>query len=356
MAPLPVEVFLRGIPASFQWPVKFCASTTFVLYILSLLTGNASQVDRVWTFLPTIYTAYFALLPLWPSHAVMPLWPYTPETVHPAVATTYSPRALLMFGLVFLWMCRLSYNTWRRGLFNLHDEDYRWQIVRSKIPKWLFQVFNLTFIAIIQNIILFLLGVPTHVAAFQQPSELSTSDYILGTLGLVDLALEFVADNQQYSFQTYKHSGVHEQNEWPGARIKWTQRDAQRGFITRGLWAWSRHPNFLCEQTFWAIITLFPLLAPESPKLAFPLTSITELWPLAPSLVLCILFYSSTRFTESISLSKYPKAYSAYQARVAMFVPFFTPVWGLWLQLLGKKETVDEVLFGQGKVEGKKTD
>lgn len=100
MAPLPVEVFLRGIPASFQWPVKFCASTTFVLYILSLLTGNASQVDRVWTFLPTIYTAYFALLPLWPSHAVMPLWPYTPETVHPAVATTYSPRALLMFGLV----------------------------------------------------------------------------------------------------------------------------------------------------------------------------------------------------------------------------------------------------------------
>ena len=27
-----------------------------------------------------------------------------------------------------------------------NDEDYRWQIVRKKIPSWLFQVFNLTFI------------------------------------------------------------------------------------------------------------------------------------------------------------------------------------------------------------------
>jgi len=250
---------------------------------------------------------------------------------------------------VVIWMCRLSYNTWRRGLFNLHDEDYRWQIVRTKVPTWLFQVFNLTFIAVIQNIILLLLGVPAHIAAFQQPSELSTSDYVLGTLALIDLALEFIADNQQYSFQTYKHKGVHEKNDWIGARIKWTPRDAKRGFITRGLWAWSRHPNFLCEQTFWIIITLFPILAPESPNLSLSSTSMTSLWPLTPALVLCLLFFSSTGFTESISLSKYPEAYSAYRQRVAMFVPFLTPVWGFLLQLRGKKEHVDEMLFGQGK-------
>lgn len=106
--------------------------------------------------------------------------------------------------------------------------------------------------AVIQNIILLLLGIPTHIAAFQQPAQLGTSDYVLGALALADIAMEFVADNQQYSFQTYKHTGVLTKGDWPGARIHWTPRDAKRGFVTRGLWAWSRHPNFFCEQAFWA--------------------------------------------------------------------------------------------------------
>ena len=89
------------------------------------------------------------------------------------------------------------------------------------------------------------------MATFQQPEKLSTSDYILATLALIDIASEFVADNQQYSFQTYKQTGKINQNEWIGARIQWTPADAKRGFVTKGLWAWSRHPNFLCEQTFW---------------------------------------------------------------------------------------------------------
>ena len=64
---------------------------------------------------------------------------------------------------------------------------------------------------------------------------------------------------------------------------------------------------------------------------------------------MCGLFFSSTRFTESITASKYPEAYRAYQQRVSMFVPFLTPVWGLLLALQGKKEAVDRVLFGQGE-------
>ena len=74
-----------------------------------------------------------------------------------------------------------------------------------------------------------------------------------------------------------------------------------------------------------------------------------------PSLVLCSLFFSSTLFTESISLSKYPEAYKAYRKRVSMFVPFLTPVWGLLLQLQGKKEEVDRVVYGQDVVSEKKT-
>ncbi|OAX40199.1 DUF1295-domain-containing protein [Rhizopogon vinicolor AM-OR11-026] len=329
----------------FVWPVKFCVATTAVTYVLSILTGNVSQVDRVWTFLPTIYTVYYALLPLWPTAAPTFFFPYTPDTLPASLQETYSPRALLIASLVVTWMFRLSYNTWRRGLFSLKDEDYRWEILRQKLSPFLFQVLNLTFIAIAQNIILFLLGLPAAHAVAQPHTSLATSDYILGTLGLLTILTEFVADNQQYSFQTFKHSGNLNPNEWPGARIQWTKQDAERGFITRGLWAWSRHPNFLCEQSFWIIISLFPLLSPDSPKLDFPPTSLASVAPLLPCTVLCLLFFSSTLFSESISKGKYVP-YAAYQERVAMFVPLLTPVWGALLSLQGRKESVDALVYG----------
>ncbi|KAG0697375.1 hypothetical protein DFH29DRAFT_156937 [Suillus ampliporus] len=332
----------------FVWPVKFCVAMTVATYVLSIITGNVSQVDRVWTFLPTIYTVYYALLPLWPSVAPTFFFPYTPDALAASARETYSPRALLMASLVVIWMFRLSYNTWRRGLFSFKDEDYRWEILRQKISPFLFQVFNLTFIAIAQNIILFLLGLPAARAVAQPHTPLSTSDYILGTLGFLTILTEFVADNQQYSFQTCKHSGRLNPNDWPGARILWTKHDAERGFATRGLWAWSRHPNFLCEQTFWIIITLIPILSPDSPKLDFPPTSLASLTPFLPCLVLCSLFFSSTIFSESISKAKYPVAYAAYQERVAMFLPLLTPVWGALLSIQGRKKSVDALVYGTG--------
>lgn len=89
-----------GIPPTFKYPISLCLATTATVYILSLVTGNVSQVDRLWTFLPTIYTAYFALLPLWPSKATLPLLPYTPGEVPSHLTEDYSPRALLMLSLV----------------------------------------------------------------------------------------------------------------------------------------------------------------------------------------------------------------------------------------------------------------
>lgn len=58
---------------------------------------------------------------------------------------------------------------------------------------------------------------------------------------------------------------------------------------------------------------------------------IEPLAPLTPALILSILFVSSTLFTESITLSKYPVAYAAYQNRVGMFgVP--TIKWTFWFR------------------------
>ena len=94
-------MFPNDLKPLLDYPLKFCAATTLTAYVLSIITGNVSQVDRLWTFLPTLYTAYWALLPLWPTFdnsGWRLLVPYVPEeSAH--FARDYSPRALLMLGL-----------------------------------------------------------------------------------------------------------------------------------------------------------------------------------------------------------------------------------------------------------------
>jgi steroid 5-alpha reductase family enzyme len=153
---------------------------------------------------------------------------------------------------------------------------------------------------------------------------------------------------------------------WPGAKIAWSRADAERGFVQRGLWAWSRHPNFLCEQSFWATITFFPILTSPRPFTLLPTTlniaptsiapHLRPLIALSPAIVLCLLFYSSTLFSESISLGKYPVGYAAYQRRVAMFLPFLTPFWGLWVGLRGGKDEVEGLVWGERVSDRKKVD
>ena len=93
---------------------------------------------------------------------------------------------------------------------------------------------------------------------------------VLGVFALIDNAIEFTADNQQYSFQTFKHSKPRklkaENEEWFGARIRWTKEDAARGYVSKGLWAWCRHPNFLAEQTFWVRFAQFPEVLRAYPR------------------------------------------------------------------------------------------
>lgn len=113
-----------------------------------------------------------------------------------------------------------------------------------------------------------MLALPARTAAFQTDRQLAFSDYALAAFALTLLAFEFTADNQQFAFHAYKHAYLERKNgkvdakvydaneQWPGARLNWKPEDAERGFLTRGLWRYSRHPNFNCEQGFWVSLSM----------------------------------------------------------------------------------------------------
>ncbi|KAI1247099.1 hypothetical protein MGN70_010985 [Eutypa lata] len=93
-----------------------------------------------------------------------------------------------------------------------------------------------------------------------------------------------------------------------------TQEDLDRGFITSGLWAYCRHPNFAAEQSIWFILYQSSCYASKT----------LYSWAGFGSLFLIMVFQGSTWLTELITAGKYPD-YGLYQKQVAPFFPSLKP-------------------------------
>lgn len=92
------------------------------------------------------------------------------------------------------------------------------------------------------------------------------------------------------------------------------------------------------------------------PRALFPFFqhALEPLTHVAPALALTALFFSSTLYTEAITMSKYRTGYMAYKERVGMFGPLKTWEKGMLLSWNGRKAEVEAVVWGKGK--GKKVD
>ena len=265
MSPLVVVLIVAAIAAAFCW-------------IASLVTKDTSWVDRLWSVVPVVYVWIFAVAGL--------------------AGGGDATRLVVMAVLVTAWGARLTFNFARKGGYT-GTEDYRWAILRSRMSPALFQVFNLLFIVLYQMTLLVLITLPALIA-WQHPTPFGVWDAVFAALFVAFLVGETVADQQQWNFHQAKRRG-----------------EAQ-GFLTTGMFAYSRHPNFFFEQAQWWACYALGASAAVSDGLGF--------WGgvINPSIIgavlLTLLFIGSTVFTESISASKYPD-YAQYRRTTSMLVP-----------------------------------
>jgi steroid 5-alpha reductase family enzyme len=252
-----------------------CAALSGVSWLLSILTGNYSWVDRLWSLAPFGYVAWFA-----------------------AQARFGDARLNIMLILAAAWSVRLTYNFARKGGYRWDGEDYRWPILRQKLGPVVFQLLNATFIAPFQNLLLLGFTLPAW-AALERPAPLAIADLAATALFVLFLVGEAVADQQQWRFQNAK------------ARRKASGEPITEPFLTSGLFRYSRHPNFFCEQAMWWSFYLF---------------SVAGAGWINPSVcgavVLTLLFQGSTTMTEGISVGKYP-SYTVYQRTTSRLIPWF---------------------------------
>jgi steroid 5-alpha reductase family enzyme len=246
-----------------------------LVWILSLLTHDHSWVDRIWSVVPVAYVWIFA-----------------------GAAGLANVRLDVMAAVVTIWGARLTFNFARKGGYS-GVEDYRWAILRGRMPRWQFELFNFFFIAIWQNIILLLIALPAFTAYENRSTPFGSWDVVVAFIFFGFTIYETAADQQQWNFQLWKKA---EQD---------AGRDPQPRFVQTGLWRYSRHPNFFAEQAQWWTLFFFGVIAAGS----------VLQWTIIGAVLLTTLFIGSTIFTESISKSKYPE-YADYQARVSPIIPF----------------------------------
>jgi steroid 5-alpha reductase family enzyme len=268
MDPLSLVLIVAGVTCAFCW-------------VASLITRDTSWVDRIWSVVPVVYVWIF--------------------TVSAIVAGKDAVRLVVMALLVTAWGARLTFNFARKGGYT-GMEDYRWAILRGRMRPWQFQLFNVLFIVLYQNALLVLITLPAYIA-WEHTVPFTGWDAAFAALFTALLVGEFVADQQQWSF--------HQAKKAAGGVL-------EPGFVTTGLFRYSRHPNFFFEQAQWWAFYAVGATAAVASGLGF--WGGTVNWTIAGAALLTLLFIGSTIFTESITASKYP-AYADYQRTTSMLVP-----------------------------------
>lgn len=262
MTPLSIVISIAVGVCAFAW-------------IASLISHEHSWVDRLWSIVPVVYVWVFA-----------------------ASAGLQDARLDVMAVLVTLWGARLTFNFARKGGYR-GVEDYRWAALRARMKPWQFEVFNLLFIVLYQNLILVLITLPTSTA-YENRSPFGVWDAVLAALFIALLAGETIADQQQWRFQNWKLAE------------RAAGREPNPRFLQDGLFRFSRHPNFFFEQAQWWVLFLFGAAAAGS----------VLQWTVLGALLLTVLFIGSTGFTESITLSRYPE-YAEYRKTTSALVPWW---------------------------------
>ena len=239
---------------------------TLVIFGFSRIHHNSSFYDAYWSVLPPLLALY------WWSES-------TPDV--------NEVRAWLVIGVILVWAVRLTGN-WIYAFPGLHHEDFRYAQLREGKGRAELLV-DLFAIHVIPTLQVFLGMIPVYVAVTRTGRDVGWLDVVAVVVGLAAVALSFFADLQMYRFARTKQPGE---------------------IMDRGLWSWSRHPNYFGEFSFWLSLALFGLA-----------TSPSDWWVLVGAAAMFALFEgASIPMMEERSLARRP-GYQDVIDRVPKFVP-----------------------------------
>jgi steroid 5-alpha reductase family enzyme len=204
------------------------------------------------------------------------------------VGDGYAPREALITAMATAWGLRLSgYLLWRNAG---KGEDFRYRRMREHHGRR-FGLISLGTVFGLQGALMFVVSLPLQVAQVGGPDHLTVLDWLGAGAWLIGVAFESVGD-------------------WQLARFKANPANAGR-VMDRGLWAWTRHPNYFGDcLAWWGIF----LVAASEPA---------HLWAVVSPLLMTFLLLrvSGVALLERSLVRRRP-GYEEYRRRTSAFLPW----------------------------------
>jgi steroid 5-alpha reductase family enzyme len=236
------------------------------VWLLSLVERDASIVDIFWGlgFVLIAITSY-------------------------AIADGYNPRKVLIVVLAVVWGVRLAAHIYWRNKGK--GEDYRYRAMRARHGKR-FSIVSLYTVFGLQGLLMWIISLPIQIAQISPaPARLGLLDRVGAAVWLTGFLFESLGDLQLARFKAN-----------PNNRGK---------VMDRGLWRYTRHPNYFGDSLMWWGFFLIALSVPAG------------IWTLISPLMMTglLMKVSGVALLEK-TLTKTKPEYGDYVHRTSAFVPW----------------------------------
>ena len=206
-----------------------------------------------------------------------------------ALADGYIARKLLITALAIIWGVRLAAHIFGRN--REKGEDFRYRAMRARHGDR-FPVVSLFTVFFLQGALMWIISLPLQVAQLsREPGRLIWLDYIGAAIWALGFLFESVGD-------------------WQLARFK-SDSDNKGKVMDRGLWAYTRHPNYFGDATLWWGFFLIALATPGG------------IWTVVSPVIMTFLLMkvSGVALLEKTLLKTRPE-YGDYARRTNAFFPW----------------------------------
>ena len=191
------------------------AATVFT-FVFSLIFKNASVYDPYWSVQPPVILAAFA------------------------IGKNLTLFGILLLVAVFFWAIRLTAN-WAYTFGNLNHQDWRYTMLDEKTGAF-YPIVNFVGIHMVPTLVVYGCILPA-VYAIREGLDANIGSILFLCLSLGAATMQGVADIEMHKFR----------------------KNRDGAFIRRGLWKYSRHPNYLGEILMWWGVALSVICAaPEA--------------------------------------------------------------------------------------------
>lgn len=213
----------NGLALSYPFAIFFAdVVATVVVFIFSLIFGNASVYDPYWSVQPPVILIALASSQF---SSVKELLSFL-GVENGVFRINWFSFDFMIIAAVLFWAIRLTAN-WIYNFKSFEYQDWRYVMLKEKSGHF-YGFINFMGIHLFPTCVVFLCVLPAATAIVENV-QLTSLSYVFIMLSFAAVIFQGIADVQMHQF---RNSGV-------------------GGFIRTGLWKHARHPNYACEILMW---------------------------------------------------------------------------------------------------------